>query len=140
MSEKHSGEVLQAVEKEIAGLLSQHQELQAQIRSSSPAYAALTQPQPHTAHEVQTHLLDPDTLLLEYSLGEEHSYVFALTPDSLQAFELPKRSDVETAARRVYRLLTARNHPAKGETSAQKQLRLAAAGKEYAVAAAALSR
>ena len=109
------------------------------IRATSPAYAALTQPQPLTAKEVQTQLLDPGTLLLEYSLGEERSYVFAVTPDSLNAFELPKRELLEKASRRVYSLLTARNRTVKRETSAQKQARIARAESEYPRAAAELS-
>jgi tetratricopeptide (TPR) repeat protein len=91
LTERHSEELRKALDKEIAGLLSQYHDVEAQIRTTSPAYAALTQPQPLTAKEVQTQLLDPDTLLLEYSLGEERSYVFAVTSDSVNAFELPKR-------------------------------------------------
>src|SRR6185369_3089813 len=46
--------------------------------------------------------------LLEYSLGEERSFVFAVTPDSIKTFELPKCAVIESVARRVYELLTAR--------------------------------
>jgi CHAT domain-containing protein len=34
---------------------------------------------------------------LQYSLGKEHSYLWAVTPDSLQAYELPKGEDIEKA-------------------------------------------
>lgn len=140
MGENHSDEQLKAIEDEISELLLQQQDVEAQIRATSPAYAALTQPQPLTASEVQTQLLDDNTLLLEYSLGEERSYVFAVTPDSLQAFELPKRAVLEKASRRVYSLLTARNITLKGETEAQKQSRIAQAEAQYPRAAAELSR
>jgi CHAT domain-containing protein len=140
MSEQHSEEALKVVEKEIANLLLQYKDVEGQIRTTSPGYAALTQPQPLTAKEIQTQLLDPDTLLLEYSLGEERSYVFAVTPDSLEAFGLPKRAVIEKAARRVYSLLTERNRSIPGETAPQKQLRLSKAAAEYRLAAAALSR
>jgi CHAT domain-containing protein len=43
---------------------------------------------------------------LEYSLGDERSYVWAVTPESIQSFELPKRSEIEAKARRVYELFT----------------------------------
>ena len=140
MGEKHSDQELKSVEKEIADLLSQYQEIEGQIRITSPSYAALTQPQPLTAKEVQMQILDPNTLLLEYSLGEDRSYIFALTPDSLNAYELPKRVEVEKAARRVYSLLTARNHTVKGETVAQRRLRVARAQADYPHAAAELSK
>jgi CHAT domain-containing protein len=49
-------------------------------------------------------LLDDDTLLLEYSLGEERSYLWAVTRDSLASYELPKLAEIEAAARRFYSL------------------------------------
>jgi len=84
--------------------------------------------------------LDADTLLLEYALGDEHSYLWVVGRDSLRSFQLPKRSDVETAARRFYELLTARNRQVKGETDTQRQARLEQAAAQYPQAAAALSR
>jgi CHAT domain-containing protein/Tfp pilus assembly protein PilF len=140
LSEAHDQKQDKEVEKEIASLLMQYHDLEAQIRATSPAYAALTQPQPLTAKEVQSQLLDENTLLLEYSLGEERSYVFAVTMDSLQSFELPKKSVLEKASRRVYRLLTARNTTLKGETETQKQSRIARAEAQYPQAAAELSK
>ena len=140
MSEAHDEKRLKEVDKEISDLLVQYQDVESQIRSTSPAYAALTQPQPLTAKEVQSQLLDENTLLLEYSLGEERSYVFAVTPDSLQAFELPKRAVVEKVSRRVYSLLTARNVTVSGETATQKQSRIALAEAQYPHAAAELSK
>jgi tetratricopeptide (TPR) repeat protein len=140
MAEHHTDEKALALGNEITSLEKQYQEVEAQIRDTSPAYAALTQPQPLTAKEVQSQLLDENTLLLEYSLGEERSYVFAVTPDSLQAFELPKRAVVEKAARSVYSLLTARNVTVNGETATQKQSRIALAEAQYPHAAAELSK
>jgi CHAT domain-containing protein/Tfp pilus assembly protein PilF len=140
MAEHHTDEKVLALGSEITALEMQYQDVEAQIRATSPGYAALTQPQPLTAKEVQTQLLDENTLLLEYSLGEERSYVFAVTPDSLQAFELPKRAVVEKASRRVYSLLTARNITMKNETEAQKQSRIARAEAQYPQAAAGLSK
>jgi CHAT domain-containing protein/Tfp pilus assembly protein PilF len=107
MGEKDSDQALKAVEKEISDLLLQHQDVEAQLRLISPVYAALTQPQPLTAQQVQSDLLDPDTLLLEYSLGKDRSYVFVLTPNSLTVHELPKQTEIEAVARRLYRLLAA---------------------------------
>ncbi len=78
--------------------------------------------------------------MLEYSLGEDRSFVFAVTPTSLQAFELPKRAEVERAARRVYDLLTARNHSVKGETEEQARKRWTQAEEAYPKAAEELSR
>jgi CHAT domain-containing protein/tetratricopeptide (TPR) repeat protein len=61
---------------------------------------------PIGATEVQA-LLDPDTLLLSYSLGETGSHLFAVTPSSLDVFDLPPRKEIEEAARRVHDRLSA---------------------------------
>lgn len=140
LGQKESDNQVKEVEKEIDGLLVELQDVESQLRVGSPGYAALTQPQPLTAREIQQQLLDSDTLLLEYSLGEDGSTVIAVTPTSLTAFELPRRAEIEKAARRVYDLLTARNHPVKGETEAEKQRRWAKAEADYPLAAAELSR
>ncbi len=86
------------LEHEIEDLTAAYESVQAQIRSSSPAYAALTQPQPLSARQIQQQVLDPATLLLEYSLGQDRSYLWAVTPTSLKSYELPKRSQIEGQA------------------------------------------
>jgi CHAT domain-containing protein/Tfp pilus assembly protein PilF len=136
----HSEVQITAVSKEIDDLLSQYQEVEGQIRTRSPKYAALTQPQPLSAKEVQHVLLDADTVLLEYSLGEKRSLVFVLTPTSLDSYELQKRSEIEDTAHDVYDLLTSRNRWIDGETSSQRQERVEKGEAEYQKAVAALSQ
>src|SRR4029453_17109784 len=65
-----------ALGKEINSLLGQYHDLEAQIRISSPRYAALTQPSPISLKEIQERLLDSDTVLLEYAMGAEKSYLW----------------------------------------------------------------
>jgi len=71
---------------------------QVAIKRASPQYAALTQPQPLKLRENQAQL-DADTLLLEYSLGEERSFLWAITKDSLKSYELPPRKLIDKDAR-----------------------------------------
>jgi CHAT domain-containing protein/Tfp pilus assembly protein PilF len=136
---KHSDEQIAAIEKEISGYVRQYQEIEGQIRNSSPNYAALTQPQPLSVKEVQQQLLDPVTLLLEYTLGDKRSFVFVLSQNSLDAYELPKRPQVEDAANKVYQALTARNRLVEGETSVLRKARLTREDSECKKASAALS-
>jgi CHAT domain-containing protein len=96
------------------------------------------QPRPLSATEIQK-LLTSDTLLLEYALGRQRSYVWAVSAESITACELPGRVEVEAAARRVYELLTARQ-PVIGETETQRQARVTKADSEYPAAAQALSQ
>ena len=108
LGQKNTAAQLAALSKEISELEDEYQQAQVAIRKSSPAYAALTQPQPLGLKEIQAQL-DQGTMLLEYSLGEERSYVWAVTQTSLKTYELPKREQIEKAARLVYDLLTARS-------------------------------
>jgi len=139
LGEKNNEKQVAAFTQEIDDLGKQYQEVEEQLRLNSPGYAALTQPQPLTASEIQQ-LLDPDTLLLEYSLGEKRSHVFAVTTESLTVHELPKRAELEDQAKHLYSLLTVRNHPRGGEDLQRRQARVAQADSAYVKAAAALSQ
>lgn len=140
LNRKHTAEQADALAGEIQLLLTQYQEVESQIRRSSPRYAALTQPQPISVKEIQEKVLDSDSLLLEFALGDERSYLWVVAPDAFSSFELPKRADVESAARRVYDLLTARNRQVRFETGDERRARIARADAEYFEAASALSQ
>ncbi|NES25305.1 MAG: CHAT domain-containing protein, partial [Symploca sp. SIO3E6] len=86
-------------------ILREYQNLRTQIRATSPKYAALTQPQPLTLKQIQQQVLDEDTLLLQYSLGEERSYLWAVTNNSINSYQLPPRKEIETAAQQFVELL-----------------------------------
>lgn len=139
LSDQHTDPQVAAIDKEIKDVAGQLEELEGHIRVSSPSYAALTQPRPLTTVQVQRELLDGNTLLLEYSLGEDRSFVFAVTPNSLRVYELPKRAEIEAAARPVYDILTARSHIQKGETAEQRMVRLRKAEEQYTETANRLS-
>ena len=103
LNRKHTPAQAEAAAKEIASITTEYEEIRAQIRSSSPRYAALTQPQPLNLAEIQQQTLDPDTLLLEYSLGDNASYLFVVSHNSITSYQLPKRAEIEAATRRVRR-------------------------------------
>jgi CHAT domain-containing protein/tetratricopeptide (TPR) repeat protein len=140
LSGKHTEEQAAAMQRDVDALENELQQVQAEIRGNSPRYAALTQPQPMTLPQIQRRVLDASTVLLEYSLGQDGSALFVVTPDSLHAFELPKQAEIDSAARRVYELLTARNRRVNGETEAQRRVRIAQAERDYPQAAGALTR
>jgi CHAT domain-containing protein len=127
------------VRRKLEELLTQLDVIEAELKANSPRYAALTQPAPLGLTEIQTAVTDDETLLLEYSLGEERSYLWAVTKSSFVSYELPSRAVIEAAARRCYDLLTARNQYVKFETADEKRERVRKADAEYPNAAAALS-
>jgi CHAT domain-containing protein/Tfp pilus assembly protein PilF len=140
MQGDRDGEQVSVLKRDLRLLLAQYHDVEAQIRISSPRYAALTQPSPLSLKEIQERVLDSDTLLLEYALGAEKSYLWMVTSNSLKSAELPRREEIEIATRRVYELLTERNRRVKFETAAERQARIAAADAEYLRRAAALSQ
>jgi tetratricopeptide (TPR) repeat protein len=137
---KHTEKQAAAVEDEIRALTAQYQDVESEIRAKSPRYAALTQPQPLMSEEIQQQVLDDQTLLLEYFLGKERSYLWVVSAGSVRGYELPKREDIEEAALRVKKLLTARSIREKEESPERRQARIAEAETRYWGEAARLSR
>lgn len=85
-------------------------------------------------------MLDDDTLLLEYALGEERSHLWAVTADTVEAFELPARREVEALAREFYQLVVDSHPGGEGEDARQRDERLARARAAYPEVSARLSR
>jgi len=98
---------IETFDKEIRALEDEYQQVQVAIRSASPAYAALTQPQPLDLKGIQQEL-DPETVLLEYSLGEKRSYLWLVSQNSLKSYELPPGDKISELAQTVYGSVTAR--------------------------------
>jgi CHAT domain-containing protein len=94
---------------------------------------------PLKAADIQS-LLDGDTLLLEFALGAEKSYVWAVSNKDVRAYELPKRDEIEARALKLYNLLTSRNQTLQGENEVQRRLRVAREDRRYADEARTLSR
>lgn len=139
LSKKHDEAARVAINKAIDELVKEYDRLDVKIRELSPRVANLKDPRPATAREIQREL-DPDTLLLQFALGDKRSYVWAVTNETIRGFELPPRQQIEAEATRLQHALTARNQTEANETPRQRNTRWATADKEYADAAAALSK
>ncbi|BAY18762.1 TPR domain protein [Anabaenopsis circularis NIES-21] len=112
---------VQKIEQEIANLLSQYQQLQTQIRTTSPKYAALKYPEPLKLGQIQQQL-DANTVLLQYSLGKERSYLWVVTPNSLDSYELPPQTQIEKAANDFRQSIVKVVASPKQQAAAAKQL------------------
>ncbi len=97
-----------AIEDELAGLRRELQLVAGQIRVSNPAYYALAYQQPLGLEEIRQRALDADTMLLEYALGEDCSYLFVVTADRLRVFSLPNQKEIEKAASDFHGKIAAR--------------------------------
>ncbi|MET0645722.1 MAG: CHAT domain-containing protein [Pyrinomonadaceae bacterium] len=96
------------IEREVRELTAEYQEVESLLKIRNPRYASLTQPAPLRLEDVQAELRGDDAVLLEFALGDEKSYLWAVTSDSFDSYELPPRLEIEERARRVYQLLSTR--------------------------------
>jgi hypothetical protein len=136
---KRNAEDLARLRKEISTLEDEYQQVQAAIRKRSPEYSELTQPQPLGLKEIQQQL-DADTLLLEFSLGAERSYLWVVSHDSLKSYVLPRREEIERIAQHAYKALTARSMFESTEAPFQRNSRIRTADREFERASSELSR
>jgi len=114
---------LDALNSELARLESNYQRVQQHIRNVYPAYGEIVEPSASSLQQIREAVLtDDQTLLLEFSLGQRRSYLWAVSRTGFSSFELPARDEIEKSAMRVYALLTA-TQPNPGETFAQHQAR-----------------
>ncbi|MFP4296906.1 MAG: CHAT domain-containing tetratricopeptide repeat protein [Spirulinaceae cyanobacterium] len=101
-SGEYSPSEAEELEKRRTTTLAEYQSVQDQIRATSPDYAALTQPQPLTATQIQQDILDEDTVLLQYALGKDRSFLWMVSKTEINSYILPPRAEIEAAARQFY--------------------------------------
>jgi CHAT domain-containing protein/Tfp pilus assembly protein PilF len=107
LSRDYRKEDLDALGAEISRLEAEYGRVLESIRARHPSYAQMTQPAALGAREIQEQVVgDGETLLLEYILGDDRSYVWAVTRDEINSYELPARARIAGAAQSVYGLLT----------------------------------
>jgi CHAT domain-containing protein/tetratricopeptide (TPR) repeat protein len=130
LADRQTAAGVEALAREIDRLTVEYDELSSRIKISSPRYASLMQPRPLKLGEIQQQAMDDDSLLLEYFIGEQKSYLWAVTRTEITSYELPSRAEIEKPVRRLYELLTARQ-VIKGEGAEQRRLRIADADGQY---------
>src|SRR6185295_10265044 len=86
------------LEGELEKLQAEFEEVENQIRTASPRYANLTSGKPLSLAEVQATVLDDQTALLEYNLGRDASYAWAITKSGVSLYKLPARAAVDKLA------------------------------------------
>ena len=139
ISKQSTGEAAE-IGKEIEQIIEELEALASQIRRSSPRYATLTQFVPLSVSDVQRELLDDNTAVLEIALGEQQSYGWLVTPRTIVSAKLPPRAEIESAARRVYELVTARVPRSSNESATDWARRIRAAEADYPAAVRDLSQ
>ena len=139
LSKSHTNKAALTIQNEIDELLTQYGEVEGEIRAKSPHYASLTQPKALGLKAIQQ-LLEDDTLLLEFWLGKDCSYGWAVTRNALTTVTLPKADEITKAARRMHEVITERSRRIRGESDRERRRRLERAERKYMAAATVLSQ
>lgn len=86
---------LEVIGQEYESLLRQQSDLASDIRQANPAYASISYPEPLTVEQIQQDVLDDETVLLQYSLGNQQSYLWVVSDRELQSYLLPPKAEIE---------------------------------------------
>src|SRR6185436_16454648 len=86
------------LEAELERLTIEFESLENQIKSASPRLNSLVHTRSLTLDEVQRRVLDDQTALLEYSLGEQSSYLWVITRQNAALFKLPAGASMDQLA------------------------------------------
>ena len=118
---QQTGAKAEALGRETEALRAELDGVEADFRRLDPLYAAVSNP-PKLGVEEIAKLLDADTLLLEYSLGEDRSYLWEVGAGSFRSFVLPAQRDIEAPARQLYEELSTLEAGTRRRTKAAEKL------------------
>jgi CHAT domain-containing protein len=120
LTSKSKPAAIASIDRDIRALLGELNDVESDVRHSSPRYATLVAPEPLSLRDVQQKVLDDGTALLEISLGATRSYLWTVTREGLTVKTLPGRAEIETLVRSAHTMVTAQD---KGFPAAAKRLR-----------------
>lgn len=85
-------------------VLAEDTDLQVRLAMEGTKGSDPANPQPYSVSVIQHELLDSQTLLLEYAVGERRSYLWAVSQDRVDTVTLPARPRIEKAVLKAYSL------------------------------------
>ena len=99
-------EDLNTVETSLTRLREQHKRVVQQLQKQNPHYDQIKETANYSVKQIQDLIIEDDqTMLLEYFLGRNASYVWAITRNGAKVFDLKKAGDITQAVRNVYELI-----------------------------------
>lgn len=116
LANSHRKEELDVLQNELAELDAQYKQVLETIHMRYPTQEQISGATAWSLQQIQAEvILDDQTVLLEYSLGREKSYLWAVTKRSLASYELPSEERIRTASTSVYELLKDRPQAANSD-------------------------
>jgi CHAT domain-containing protein len=128
-----------SIEKTLASHIKEQDELLASTTRLGGAGATESATRPRSPKEIQQ-LLDDNTLLLQYSLGEKRSHVWTVTRARINHYFLKSRAQIETTAEQFHNALTDREPQRRRETVKEATTRWRQAEERYCASAIEMSR
>jgi CHAT domain-containing protein len=97
---------LDKLDAELERLNAEYKGVLVTVNQRYPAFEQLTQPRSWDLRRIQEDVIaDDNTILLEFLLGPDKSYVWAVTRNGITSHELPSQGEIDDAAKKVYELL-----------------------------------
>ena len=87
--------VIDSLKSEILTLIDQRQEIRSEIRKINPSYNQILNSKFIGLTNIQKRL-DSNTVILQYTLGKENSFLWVVGKNSFDSYQLPKRSELDT--------------------------------------------
>ncbi len=107
LGKKYVTAELKSLEAESQRLKAEYDEVLNEIQRRNPNYQQVISPTAWELPKIQQQVVtDDQTVLLEFSLGSEKSYLWAVTRTGIESYELPNEEQIDTLARRVHKLLS----------------------------------
>jgi len=108
LAKQYTPEELEASEAKHRWREAEYEQVTETIAARYPSYAQINRPTGWDLRQIQERVVaDDQTVLLEYSLGSEKSYVWAVTRSDIHSYELPAQALINEAVQKLYQLLKA---------------------------------
>ena len=128
LSGKYTKAQIESLEAKYDQLKTEHTQLLTEIRARNPSYEQNIRPTAWELSRIQQQVIpDDQTVLLEYSIGSEKSYLWTITRNEIKSHELPNEAKIAAVADRVSKLLKTAPSP-----SENTETELTAAAQELA--------
>ncbi len=109
------------VEQRILAAEDEYTELISSMRVENPELAEMVSPNPYSLDQVKQTLLDKNTILIEYYLGEEQSFLFFVSKLGVHMSELPPRAAIRNSIKAYLKILAEPpRHKYEGEQAASR--------------------
>lgn len=92
--------------KELKQKEDEYFELISRIRFSIPEIADIVSPKPRSVESIRDAIVDNETAIVEYFLGENRSFMFLVTKDDLKFYSLPSKITIENSLKAYIKVLS----------------------------------